>query len=115
MRTTTPLVWDDPWVEGARLETGLRLDTCAWIAWLDDPATTSFCYPVYNPTQGYIEGFMTVRKERCARGGAYWTAYWRVGGRLRKPYLGRSSAVTAARLRTVGAAWLAQLPAAASP
>jgi hypothetical protein len=43
MRTTTPLVWDDPWAEGARLQAGLRLDTCAWIAWLDDPATTSFC------------------------------------------------------------------------
>ena len=24
---------------------------------------------------------MTVRKERRARGGAYWTAYWRVNGR----------------------------------
>ena len=58
---------------------------------------------------------MTVRKERRARGGTYWTAYWWVGGRLRKTYLGRSPAVTSARLRAVAAAWPAQLPAAGQP
>lgn len=91
------------------LDAGPQLDTAAW---LEDPATTRFSYPIYNPACGYIEGFMTVRKERRARGGAYWTAYWRVGGCLRKTYLGRSPAVTSTRLRIVGAAWLAQLPAA---
>jgi hypothetical protein len=32
--------------------------------WLDDPATTSLSYPVYNPAQDYIAGYMTVRKQR---------------------------------------------------
>jgi len=115
MRIKTLQVWDDSGADGAKLETGLRLDTPAWLAWLADPATTSFCYPVYNPAQGYIEGFMTVRKERRARGGTYWAVYWRVNGRLRKVYLGPETAVSAARLRVIGAAWLAQLPATPSP
>jgi hypothetical protein len=110
MGTRAPLVWEDAYTGEARLETGLRLDTPAWIVWLDDPATTSFSYPVYNPARGYIEGIMTVRKERRARGGTYWTAYWRVGGRLRKAYLGRSPAVTSARLRALGTAWLRHIP-----
>ncbi len=114
MRTKTPTVWEDPWRGGATLENGPRLDTPAWVAWLDDPATTSFAYPVDNPAQGYIEGFMTVRKEARARGGAYWTAYWRVGGRLRKAYLGHATAVTTTRLRAIAAAWLAQRPPAAT-
>ncbi len=120
MGTHPPTVWDDGRTGGAVLEGGprlrLRLDTPAWRAWLDDPATASFSYPIDNPARGYIEGFMTVRKERRARGGCYWTAYWRVGGRLRKVYLGPAGAVTAARLRTIAAAWLAQaLSAAACP
>ena len=55
---------------------------------------------------------MTVRNERRTRGGTYWTAYWRVGGRLCKTYLGRSAAVTSRRLHAVGAAWLAQVATA---
>jgi hypothetical protein len=118
MGTRAPLVWEDAYTGEARLETGLLLDTPAtgllldtpaWIAWLDDPATASFSYPVYNPAQGYIEGYMTVRKERRQRGHVYWTAYWRVGGRLRKVYLGPATAVTTARLRAVGVAWLTRL------
>jgi len=112
MTPKAPTVWEDLRSGRVALETGLPLDTPAWVTWLDDPATTSFSYPVYNPAQGYIEGFMTVRKERRARGGSYWTAYWRVGGRLRKAYLGLSPAVTSTRLHAVGAAWLAQLPVA---
>lgn len=99
----------------ATLEAGPRLGTSAWLAWLDDPATTSFSHPVYNAARGYIEGFMTVRKERRTRGGCYWTAYWRVDGRLHKTYLGRSPAVTSSRLRAVGAAWLARVRGPAQP
>jgi LuxR family transcriptional regulator, maltose regulon positive regulatory protein len=112
MAPKAPTVWEDLGTGEQALDAGPRLDTAAWFAWLDDPATMRFSYPVYNPARGYIEGFMTVRKERRARGGAYWTAYWRVGGCLRKTYLGRAPAVTSTRLRIVGAAWLAQLPAA---
>jgi len=112
MRPKRPTVWENYGAGTVTLDTGLRLDTPAWVAWLDDPATTSFAYPVHNRPRGYIEGWMTVRKERRARGGAYWTAYWRVNGRLRKVYLGAATAVTDTRLRAIGAAWLAQIPAA---
>jgi LuxR family transcriptional regulator, maltose regulon positive regulatory protein len=109
MGTRAPLVWEDAYTGEARLETGLLLDTPAWLVWLDDPATASFSYPVYNPAQGYVEGYMTVRKERRQRGHVYWTAYWRVGGRLRKVYLGPATAVTSARLRAVSVAWLTRM------
>lgn len=112
MQTKTPTVWRE-WPDGTAtlaLAERIRLDTPAWFAWLAAPTTASFAYPVDNPAHGYIAGFMTVRKERRARGGSYWTAYWRVAGRLRKVYLGRTNALTDARLQAVAAAWLAQLP-----
>ena len=63
---------------------GIRLDTPQWFAWLNDPANTRFSYALHNRTMGYIDGFMTVRKERRQRGTDYWTAYRRCGRRLRK-------------------------------
>ena len=60
-------------------------------------------YALHNHAKGYIDGFMTVRKERRQRGGVYWTAYRRQGRRLRKIYLGPSASVTVARLRQVAA------------
>lgn len=46
----------------------IPLDTPDWVAWLENPATTGFSYPILNPARGYVEGWMTVRKERRARG-----------------------------------------------
>src|SRR5439155_1007661 len=66
----------------------IRLDTPAWLAWLDAATTTRFAYPVFDPAHGYIAGFMTVRKEQRQRGGTYWVAYRRCRGQLRKVYLG---------------------------
>jgi hypothetical protein len=98
------------WVYGADLPSqGLRLDRPAWFAWLDAPTTTRFSYPVFDRRQGYIIGFMTVRKERRQRGGTYWTAYRRQGGRLRKIYLGKTPVLTQARLDEVAATLLAEL------
>ena len=116
MRTKTPTVWHD-WPDGTATLAAperVRLDSPAWFAWLAAATTTSFAYPVDNPAGGYIEGFMTVRKERRERGGCYWVAYWRVGGRLCKAYLGRPEAVTAAHLQAVAAAWFAQIPSPAT-
>jgi hypothetical protein len=100
------------WEQGATgrfaLEDTLVLDTPAWSAWLDDPGTRSFAFPVYDPVHGYIAGFMTVRKEPRQRGGAYWSAYWRLGGRARKAYVGVSCAVTAARLQAIAHTWSLQ-------
>jgi hypothetical protein len=112
MRQTTPTIWEDPATGTAQVEGGPRLDTAAWFAWLAAPTTTRFAFPVYNPRRGYIEGFMTIRKEPRARGGLYWTAYWRVCGHLRKVYLGHDAAVTYTRLHTISVTWFAQSPAA---
>lgn len=79
----------------------ISLDTPEWFAWLDAPITTRFSYALHNRSQGYIDGFMTVRKEKRQRGGAYWTVYRRCGGRLRKVYLGPSAALTIDRLEEV--------------
>lgn len=79
----------------------VRLDTAAWVTWLEEPTTTRFAYPLFDPAKGYSMGRMTVRKERRMRGGAYWTAYRRTGGGLRKVYLGRSQTLTQARLEAI--------------
>lgn len=76
----------------------IPLDTPAWFAWLDAPTTTRFSYAFFNRARGYIDGFMTARKERRQRGGAYWSLYRRQGRQLRKIYVGSSSALTRARL-----------------
>lgn len=111
LRSQRPTVWQR-WPSGllALEDTAVTvlLDTPAWLVWLEHPATTSFAFPVHNREQGWIEGFMTVRKERRQRGTVYWTAYWRVRGRLRKAYLGPATAVTATRLQAIGTVWLAQ-------
>jgi hypothetical protein len=79
----------------------IHLDTPAWFAWLEAPTTTRFSYALFNRSRGYIDGFMTVRKERRQRGAAYWTVYRRQGQRLRKVYVGPSAALTEARLEQI--------------
>jgi LuxR family maltose regulon positive regulatory protein len=108
MAAKTPSVSNDRLYDPAQPGASIRLDTPAWAAWLDAPTTTSFSYPLYNHTRGYIEGVMTVRKERRARGGAYWSAYRRYHGTLRRVYLGRSPCVTHARLQAIAEAWCAE-------
>jgi hypothetical protein len=81
----------------------IRLDTPAWFAWLEAPTTTRFSYALFNRSRGYIEGFMTVRKERRQRGTAYWSVYRRQDQRLCKLYVGPSAALTHARLEQIAA------------
>src|SRR5918997_1216736 len=69
----------------------------SWIAWLTDPATRSFSF------QG-TSGRYTARKEHRSRGGEYWIAYRKQGGKLHKAYLGKAEDVTLARLEDVAAA-----------
>lgn len=105
-----PPVVAGAWVYGPGLPCrGIRLDSPAWLAWLEAATTHSFSYPLFDRRCGYSIGFMTVRKERRRRGGAYWTAYRRQGRRLRKLYLGASSAITRSRLDAVVAILLADL------
>ncbi|MCB0046477.1 MAG: hypothetical protein KDD92_13705 [Caldilineaceae bacterium] len=103
-------VLDDP----HGLDYGIRLDTSQWFAWLDDPANTRFSYALHNRKKGYIDGFMTVRKERRQRGGAYWSVYRRQGHKLHKVYVGPSAALTLERLEEI-AIYLRDPPATQMP
>jgi len=101
MRTKTPTVSEGA-VYAPDLPGGtIRLDTPAWFSWLEAPTTTSFAYPLFDATRGYIRGFMTVRKDRRRRGSAYWSVFRRAGGGMRRVYIGRSVAVTGARLQAI--------------
>lgn len=77
--------------------------------------TRSFAYPRFDRAAGWIAGFMTVRKERRARGSSYWVAYRRSDVQLRKIYLGRSSQVTGLRLAAVADQFLAATGGVAEP
>jgi hypothetical protein len=81
----------------------IHLDTPAWFAWLEAPSTMRFSYALFNRTQGYIDGFMTVRKEQRQRGGAYWSVYRRQGQHVRKIYIGPSTALTHTQLEQLAA------------
>jgi hypothetical protein len=118
MSTQPPRVWTESAPPRAYLEAPhgahILLDTPAWHTWLEAATTTSFAYPIYDDTCGYIVGVMTVRKERRQRGGWYWTAYRRRHGRLTKVYLGASAALTHQRLDEVARSF-AQEPPPSSP
>jgi hypothetical protein len=115
MARRTPTVWVMAWGPAAQGELQLpgaegqdiRVESPAWWAWLEAPTTSSFAYPLYDGEVGYIRGFLTVRKEVRARGGQYWVAYRRTGGRLRKIYLGRSVELTQQQLAATAERFLA--------
>jgi ATP/maltotriose-dependent transcriptional regulator MalT len=67
----------------------------AWLSWLAQCSSFAF-----SSREGYR---VTVRKEARARGGSYWVAYRKVGGKLTHTYLGRSEDVTLARLEQIAA------------
>ena len=64
----------------------------AWLVWVSQ--VSSFAFHGKH-------GSYTVRKERKQRGGEYWCAYARVGGKLTKRYVGRGCDLTPARLEQV--------------
>lgn len=89
----------DHWLVIAASEGGdIRLDSAEWFAWLEAPSTRSFSYGVFDPQCGWIEGFMTVRKEQRERGGWYWSVYRRQGERMRRIYVGKARLLTSERL-----------------
>jgi LuxR family transcriptional regulator, maltose regulon positive regulatory protein len=101
MTKTIPVVQAGLVVDDQTSGPAIHLDTPAWFAWLETPTTTRFSYALFNRTRGYIDGFMTVRKEQRQRGTAYWSVYRRQGQRLRKLYIGPSAALTHARLEQI--------------
>src|SRR5262245_51495915 len=103
MTKTIPIVQDGIVIDDQADGPAIHLDTSAWFAWLEAPTTTRFSYALFNHSRGYIDGFMTVRKERRQRGTAYWSVYRRQGQRLCKFYVGPSVALTQARLEQIAA------------
>jgi hypothetical protein len=103
MTKSIPIVQDGFVVDDHTPGPTIYLDTPAWFAWLEAPTTTRFSYALFNRTQGYIDGFMTVRKERRQRGTTYWSVYRRQGPRLRKLYVGPATALTQTRLEQIAA------------
>lgn len=75
----------------------MDFESKAWQSWLAQHSSFAF-----SSRDGHR---VTVRKEARARGGSYWVAYRKVGGKLTHTYLGRSEDVTLARLEQ-GAALL---------
>ncbi len=63
-----------------------------WFAWLATIPSFTFCGQ---------QGQLTVRQEHRPRGGTYWYAYHRDGDKVLKRYLGRTSALTLARLEEI--------------
>src|SRR5262245_29808537 len=88
--------WKTPFIEAGALhqphsaET-IALDSPAWFGWLADDQHRSFhfAHPI---------GDFTARKERKQRGCWYWVAYRQMHGKLYKTYLGKTEALTEARL-----------------
>jgi hypothetical protein len=67
--------------------------SAAWQEWLAQHSSFAF--------QSKHGDRFTARKEMRARGGTYWVAYRKVGGKLTHTYIGRSEDVTLARLEQV--------------
>lgn len=103
MTKTIPIVKNGILLDDQTAGPTIHLDTAAWFAWLEEPTTVRFSYALFNRSCGYIDGFMTLRKERRQRGATYWSAYRRQGHRLRKVYLGASAALTYAHLAHIAA------------
>jgi LuxR family transcriptional regulator, maltose regulon positive regulatory protein len=80
----------------------IAVDTPAWFAWLEHATTFAFTSPA---------GHFTARKERQARGGAYWKAYRTSRGTLHRVYLGKAQDLTLDRLTNAAAT----LAAASAP
>jgi len=98
MARRTPYVVDGVLhIPGLRGDPQIGVDSASWAAWLTDPATRSFSF------QG-SSGRYTARKEQRSRGGEYWVAYRKRGGKLHKTYLGKAGDITLVRLNDVAAA-----------
>src|SRR5947209_756389 len=79
----------------------LLVDSSEWYHWLETASIFAF--------EG-SQGSFTARKERSGskRGGWYWKAYRKRGGKLYRVYLGQSAALTLSHLNAVAAQLAAQ-------
>ena len=72
--------------------TGTRVGSPAWFVWLTTATTFYFESP---------DGSFTAHHERRQRGGAYWIAYRRSAGVLRRVHLGKPDRLTLDQLAQV--------------
>src|SRR5258708_4707364 len=90
-------------------ESMLTVGTPEWYAWLAQAEAFAFTSP---------SGTFTARKEQAGnrRGGWYWKAYRKGGGKLSSAYLGKSKNLTVERLRAVATklAGVSRLPSSES-
>ncbi|HEX2912693.1 MAG TPA: LuxR C-terminal-related transcriptional regulator [Chloroflexia bacterium] len=72
----------------------IAVESQDWYNWLE--SATSFAY-------GSSKGSFTARKEQAGhkRGGSYWRAYRKIGGKLYQSYLGRDEELTLVRLNEI--------------
>jgi LuxR family maltose regulon positive regulatory protein len=95
MARRTPYVADGVLhIPGLRGDPEIGVGSASWVAWLTDPATSSFSFQ--SPSGRY-----TARKEHRSRGSEYWVAYRKRGGKLHKAYLGKAQDVTLVRLKDI--------------
>src|SRR5437588_12959103 len=75
---------------------GLLVESLEWYDWLETASTFTF---------ESSHGSFTARKERAGnkRGGWYWKAYRRRGGKLLSAYIGKLESLTIERLHSVAA------------
>ena len=52
MRVNKPRVSEGSVYDPGQVGTAIRLDSAGWFTWLAAPTTTSFSYPLYDPTRG---------------------------------------------------------------
>ena len=71
----------------------MDFESAAWQSWLAQRSSFAF--------QSKHGQRFTARKETRARGGSYWVAYRKTGGKLTHTYIGRSEDITLSRLEQV--------------
>src|SRR3954453_18869370 len=106
MARTTALVDGATLVLSERDASSISLDTPAWFTWLEQATTFAFSSP---------SGRFTARKERQARGGAYWKAYRTAHGTLHRAYLGKAQDLTLDRRNRAATTLAAASASAAAP
>src|SRR5436309_5560399 len=102
MARTTPQIENDL-LAGIDAAAPIAVGSPAWFDWLEQASLFAF---------RSAAGSFTARREKRARGGAYWRAYRTIGGRQRRAYLGRSADLTLGRLRAVAAQLAGAAPVA---
>ncbi|HEY6409846.1 MAG TPA: ATP-binding protein, partial [Ktedonobacteraceae bacterium] len=102
MALTPPIILDETLTyqrDGSTVQ--MTVGSSSWYAWLETTSTFTF-----RSAQGHFNA----RKEQAGnrRGGTYWRAYRKRGGKLLRAYLGKSEDLSLERLRSIATALAGQ-------